>query len=188
MLLFLTGVDRGQCKISDNARDSVFITYERETMVQVEGKEKLQKGVALRLHNNSSCAILITTGSVEQFLKPLPPNATVMQRLFRKIDYEIPEGGLVPEVQYTYFTNKGTFRSVGGDDCFGLDLLGNRTMVFEVPLKHLDRRVRGRIDVEFRFAWEDENPAKFRQIGVTHTVSFSTIEIPETVWQSESRH
>ena len=172
MLFILTWVVDGQCKINDTAHDSVFINFEREAMVKVEGEQNLQKGVALRLHNNSSCAILITTGSVEQFYRPLPPAPTIMQRLKREIDYEISDGTLVPEVQYTYSTSKGTFQSVGGDNFYGLVLPGYRTMLFEVPLRHLDRRAGGRIDVEFKYLWE--NRAQSRYGSVTHRVSFGS--------------
>lgn len=112
-----------QCDLIDISRDALFITYEKTTRVKTDSG-KLREGVLLRLHNNSTCAVLITSESAEKFVKPLPDNPTIMQRLKREVEYELPDGVLVPEVQYKYSTSSGFRPSGGGRQFFWLCPVG----------------------------------------------------------------
>ena len=123
-----------------------------------------------------------TTGSADKFYKPLPVNPTVLQRIKREIDYDLPDGVLVPEVQYRYPTLKGYNCNIGGDFFFGFNLLGNRSLLFEVPLKHFDSRFGG-LEIKFEYAWEQENRAKDNYGSIEHFVSFSSGELPDEVWK-----
>jgi hypothetical protein len=166
----------------NNSRDALFITYERTAQVKIDGEDKLQSGVILRLHNNSTCAVIITTGSADKFYKQLPANPTVLQRVKREID-DLPDGALVPDVQYRYQTSKETGVSVGGDYFFGLKLLGNRSILFEVPFKHFDVRFASKIVLPFDYAWEQESRAKVNYGSVETFVNYWTGELPEDIKQ-----
>ncbi len=150
-----------QCSLTDNSQGALFITYERTAQVKIDGEDKLQDGVILRLHNNSTCGVIVTTGSADKFYKPLSANPTVLQRVQREIEWDLPDEALVPDVQYHYQTPNESGMSVGGDMFFGFKLLGNRSILFEVPIKHLgDPRFGNKIVLPFQYAWEQENRAK----------------------------
>lgn len=169
-----------RCSLIDNSRDALFITYEKTAKVKTEGGY-IQEGVLLRLNNNSTCAVLVTTGSAEQFLKPIPENPTVLQRIRREIKYDLPDGILVPEVQYRYTTSNSSGLSVGGDNFYGFSLLGKRSILFEVPLKHFDLSSFNNITLIFQYVWEQEKRAKHSYATVESTVRFWTKELPDEV-------
>jgi hypothetical protein len=169
-----------QCSLTDNSRDAVFITFERTAEVKLDGREKLQPGVVLRLHNNSSCAVLIETGSAQKFYKPLPPDPTPLQRLRREVDHELPNGVLVPDVQYRYRTRNSSGMSVGGDMFFWFELVGGRSVLFEVPLSHLDVQAAG-IELRFRYAWEHSNRARTNHASTENIVRFGSSGLPDDV-------
>ena len=143
-----------QCSLLDNNSNSVYITFERTARVKVDGQDKLQRGIVLRLHNNLTCTIIVTTGTANGFYKPLPPNPTPLQLVKREIDYDLPDGALVPELQYRYQTRKESGISVGGDMFFGFSLLGGHTILFEVPFKHLDPTFASVLMIEFKYPWD----------------------------------
>lgn len=161
-----------QCTLVDRSRDSVFITFEK-TM----GKAESQRTALLRLRNNSTCAVIITTGSADKFYEPVPPKSTLQQRVRRKINYELPDNALVPEVQYSYVENDNERNSVGGDSFFGFTLLGGRSILFEVPLEHFLADFLGRITLRFDYVWEQDNRSKHNYASVRHTVGFSGLDI-----------
>lgn len=162
-----------QCSLIDPIRDSVFITFEK-TISDAESEQV----ALLRVRNNSTCSVIITTGSAEKFYEPLPPKPTAKQVIHRKINYELPDSVLVPKVQYSYFVSGEERNSVGGDSFFGFTLLGRRSILFEVPLEHFSSDSSGRILLEFDYEWERENRARFNYPSVTHTVRFSGMDIP----------
>lgn len=169
-----------QCLLTDNSRDALFITFERSAEVKIEGEKKLQPGVVLRIHNNSNCAVIIQTGSAEKFYKPLPADSTPLQRVLREIEYELPDEALVPDVQYRYQTRKTSGRSVGGDMFFGFILVGNRSLLFEVPFKHLDVQTSG-IELQFKYAWEHLNRAQTNYGSTENLVRFGSHDLPDDV-------
>ncbi len=184
-LLFIAFLQNAfsQCILTDNSRSSLFIEYEKTALVKIDGEDKMQQGVLLRLVNNSNCSITITTGSADKFTKPLPSNPTIQQLTRRDIDYILPDGDIVPEVQYSFDTLNGFGRNVGGDNFYGFQLLGNRSILFEVPFKHLDQRFNSKIDLEFQYTWEIENRAKNVFPSVTNTVRYYSAELPEPIKQ-----
>jgi predicted NAD-dependent protein-ADP-ribosyltransferase YbiA (DUF1768 family) len=185
LLLALHNEALAQCTLVDDGHDSVFITFERTAGVRVELEDQLQDGVLFRLHNNSSCPIFIRTGSLDSFYKPLPKNPTVIDILRRKVDdTPLPDGALVPEVQYTYRSRGVTSRSVGGDNFFSVTVLGAQTMLFEVPVKHLEFRYFAPLEIKFEYAWESQH-TKARYGSVEHIVRFS---IPDDVRKDLASH
>lgn len=183
LLIVFVQSDFAQCSLIDNSQGALFITYERTAPVKTDGEDKLKEGVIFRLRNNSTCAVIITTGSADKFYKPLPANPTVLQRIKREIDYDLPEEALVPDIQYRFQTLKESGMSVGGDMFFGFRLLGKRSMLFEVPFKHLDLRFASKIVLPFQYAWEQENRAKVIYSGTENFVTYWSATLPDEVKQ-----
>lgn len=169
-----------QCSLIDDAQGSVFITYEQTAKVKNENG-KFEDGVILRLQNNTNCSIVIETGSAEKFYKPLPENPTVMQRVKREIDYDLPDNVLVPEVQYLYNAPKTHYqnKSVGGDMFFGFRVLGSRSILFEVPLKYFNLKYFHKIVVQFKYDWELKTKGGTFYSSVNHSVDYSGGNFPE---------
>jgi len=177
ILLFLGNQAGAQCSLFDTSRDALFITYEGTARVKTDDR-KVRDGVLLRLHNNSSCPVIISSGSAKNFVKPRPANATVLQRINPEIEYVLPDNALVPEVQYEYESSRGPRLSVGGDMFFGFQLLGKRSILFEVPMNHF-RWPLALIEIPFDYSWENENRAQERYKSVKHKVYFSASNLPE---------
>ena len=170
-----------QCKLIDGDQGSVFLAFEKTALVEIDGKEKKVKGAIFQIHNNSNCPILLTTGDASSFYKPLPSNPTVMQRIKRDIDWVLPEGALVPNLQYWYQSRTSVGKSVGGDNFFGFKLVGGRFIRFGVPFTHLDPSFANKIDVEFDYVWETENESRIKRSDVTNTVRFWVEGLPDDV-------
>ncbi len=180
--LILSHAVIAQCSLIDNSRDALFISYERDAKIKSDDGGTVD-GVLLRLHNNSTCEVLITAGSAEKFVKPLPKNPTILQMIKREVEYELPDGVLVPEVLYRYNTSRESGHSVGGDNFYGFSLLGKRSVLFEAPLKHFDLNLTSKITLSFNYAWEKERRARTNYPSVENTVQFSSEELPNAVKQ-----
>jgi hypothetical protein len=184
-LLLIIFVQSGfsQCSLLDNSQGTLFITYETTARVKIDGEDKLQDGVIFRLHNNSTCAVFITAGSANKFYKPLPANPTARQRGLREVDYDLPDGALVPDVQYRYESREGSSVSVGGDMFFGFKLVSGRSILFEVPFRHLDLRFASKIVLKFQYPWEQENRAKVTYSNTENLVTYWSGALPVEVKQ-----
>ncbi|CAN5353143.1 hypothetical protein BH10ACI2_BH10ACI2_00040 [soil metagenome] len=167
-----------QCLLIDKNRGSLFISYEKQTVIKNEGGGT-RKGILLKLHNNSNCSVIVTTGSYEAFVKPLPENPTFLQRTHPEIKQDLPDGIFVPEVQYAYFTPSGRVHSLRGDSFFEFNLLGRRSMLFEVPLSDFELAIDSKISLLFQYAWEYEKRAKHYYPSVENTVHFSLRDLPD---------
>lgn len=176
----LNSIVSAQCSFVDNTQGALFITYERLAKVKTDNR-KVQDGVILRIYNNSTCDVFITTGSAEKFYKPLPPNPTPIQRVFREIDYVLPNGVLVPEVQYAYRTRNRFSHNVLGDMFFGFKLPGTKSILFEIPFDHIDLSFSSYINLEFEWAWEVENRGKIRFSGINSSIKFWFNSLPDEV-------
>lgn len=169
-----------QCSLINNSRNSVFIAYDHTAKIKDE-RGKTEDGVILRLQNNTNCSIVIKTGSAEKFYKPLPENPTIMQRIKREIDYDLPDGALVPDIQYLYNAPKNHIQtsSVGGDMFFGFQVLGARKILFEVPLRYFNLKYFHKIIVSFGYDWELETKGGTFYSTVDHSVDYSGGDFPE---------
>ena len=189
-LVFVLSVQNSsaQCSLINNKHNSVFITYDHTAKIQDE-KGKTEDGVILRLQNNTNCSIIIKTGNAEKFYKPLPKNPTVMQRINREIEYDLPDRALVPEVQYLYNAPKTHIqtRNVGGDMFFGFRVLGTQTILFEVPLKYFNLKYFHKIIVPFEYDWELETKGGTFYSSIDHRVDYSGGDFPEELLQKIKR-
>lgn len=171
-----------QCALIDPNRDSVFISYER--LGGARGAKKDRDAVILRLRNNTDCAIYITAGSAQKFLKPLPARPTVADRIKREIVHVLPDGVLVPDIEYYFRTGHGPQKSLGGDMFYAFKILGQRSILFEVPFQRIDGTANGKLTVPFRYANEWESRGEHFFLSVENTVSFGFSALPEDVLKS----
>jgi hypothetical protein len=165
----------------DGEKGSVYVTFEKTARVSVDGSDKKVEGTIFRIYNNSSCPILLTTGDALAFYKPLPPNPTAMQRVKREIDWVLPEGALVPYLQYQYQSRKSSGNSVGGDHFFSFELIAGRFIRFEVPFTHLDPTFINQLNVEFDYLWETDNKDRVKRSNVRNRVTYFIGSLPEDV-------
>lgn len=175
------------CVLNDKSRNALFITYEKLVKVTSERGES-KAALLLRLHNNSTCTVLITTGSAEKFIKPPAEGSTILRRITTEIDYDLPDGALVPQLQYRYHDRRGAHLSVGGDNFYGFNLSANKSILFEVPFKHLNLSLDGTLAVKFQYAWEMENRSKEIYSSVENYVHFATSDLPESVKEQIRRY
>ena len=186
-LLLLGSVSASsQCKLIDGEKGAVYLNFEKTAMVSVDGSDQKVKGTIFQIHNNSSCPILLTTGDATAFYKPLPTNPTAMQRVKREIDWVLPEGAMVPYLQYRYQSRKSNGNSVGGDQLFGFELVAGRFVRFEVPFTHLDPTFANELNVEFDYGWETDNKDRVKRSNVVNRVRYFVSSLPLEV-QKEIR-
>ncbi|MBK6750248.1 MAG: hypothetical protein IPG67_09615 [Acidobacteria bacterium] len=178
-----------QCRLIDKNRDSVFITFERVVELWTEETIKAQDGVLLRLHNNSSCPVSITTStetgyyvprSSFYFYPPIRVPSSHSKHLYIGGGPR-PDGALVLGVRYS-FTERGKTKHSGWSHVSGGEILSEgQNILFGVPLSHLDLLDLNGISVTFDYIWEQERPPPggHRYGSVDHSVRFGVSSLPE---------
>ncbi|MBS1794592.1 MAG: hypothetical protein JSS81_12095 [Acidobacteria bacterium] len=177
-LFTLTQNVTAQCSPQETDQSRLFITYEKTARVKTDGGA-IRDGVILRLHNNSACDVAITTGSEDKFYKPLPANPTVMQRLKREVEYNLPEGELVPELRYRYLLTGEPVSNLGGDNFYELILQSGKTIRFEALLEHFDAASESKISVSVKPLLK--RGEKGNIYGEARSIEFSAILLPENI-------
>jgi hypothetical protein len=172
------------CSLIDKSRDPLFITYERMDDPEPKREGIDRDRVLVRLHNNSTCVVLIKTMEAEKFFLPLPPNPTLMDRVKQGVNYDLPDGAVVPAVKYYTQDNrrsKAPEAAWGGDMFFTFRLLGSNSLLFAIPTAYLRKGYD--IVVPFDYAWEKEGERpKFLYSGdVEHRVNFYGDSLPDDV-------
>ena len=158
------------CALIDKSRPAQFISYEG-------GSERISE-VTLRLHNNTSCSIIVETddSSPTRFIK-LPNGGVRFETVTSSQDgVRLPLHYLVqdrrrrrePETAYGW-----------GDSVFTYELLAGQSVVFTVPLIHFRKRLD--IAVPFNYAWESDRAIGMGAGGVVHRVYFLIDDVPEAV-------
>jgi hypothetical protein len=178
------------CALLDKGRDALFITFERleEPGPRRQGIDR--ERLMVRLYNNSTCVVLMQTMDAENFYLPLPDNPTAIDRVKRGINYDLPDGVVVPAVKY-YTQNtrrsKAPEPAWGGDMFFTFRLLGGRSVLFAVPTAYFTRGFD--IVLPFDFGWEKEGerPKVTYSGDVEHRVYFRNNSIPEEAWKKIGR-
>jgi hypothetical protein len=176
------------CQRVDGARDSLFIESVRVDMISQLGGP-LQRSVVLRLKNNSTCAVLLTTTDVTNFVEKLGPSPTARQLREQKFRNIINDGEFVSGLQLFTDINFGdstltTRTNSDGDVSFELSLTGTRSLLFAVSVENLKKGQL--ILVPFKFEWESK-PGKHRSNQFTfsgethHLVWFSYANLPKEV-------
>jgi hypothetical protein len=182
------------CSLIDKSRDLLFITYERMDDPDLKRQGIDRDRILVRLHNNSTCPIVIQTTDAEKFFIPKPPNLSVIEKIKRptEIRWDLSEGEIVPAVTF-YIQDERRSKvpkaTWGGDVFYGFHVLGGRTILFPIPLAYL--RKGNDIIVPFNFAWEDERgkpaPKMIFSGDVKHLVYFYKSHVPADVLRKSGR-
>ena len=123
----------------------------------------------------------IEADTAESFYKPIPKNPTWQQALKREIDYTLPDGAYVPQLNYTIPSQRGDLHAPGGHVKFSFNLLSSRSIVFAVPLKDFALSINnGRIDIPFEYSSQKD---KTSYPSVRHVVHFYFGSLPDEVRQ-----
>lgn len=172
------------CSLIDKSRDPLFITYERMDDPDSKRQGIDRDRILVRLHNNSTCVVLIDAMEAEKFYLPLPPNPTLIDKVKRGINYNLPDGADVPAVRY--YTqdsrrSKAPVAAWGGDMFFTFRLLAGNTMLFAIPTAYLRKGYD--VVVPFDYAWEKEGerPKLVYSGDVQHRVYFYGDSLPDDV-------
>lgn len=165
------------CSRVGKSNDFLFITYEQRSAQRKDGDK-----ITLRLHNNSTCSVIITSGSAENFLKPLPPSPSLMDVVNRDVEYKLPDNVYVPELQYRYNASGKEREAVDSGMFFGFQLLPKHSILFDVAIRHFGRVGMGNsIAVEFQYHWEILDQTGNIYPSVEHRIIFWTDSLPDEV-------
>lgn len=172
--------DQNGCAYLEKEKPAIFISYEREAIGQKAKGQNIRQ-VLLRLHNNSSCVIVIETddimGNETLFKKEVSqlPNGNVLTKYIPNP----PEGALLPIFYDVQEARDKAWRPAnyweGRDLVFTYTIPSGRSVIFPVEEKYFRRRFL--ISLLFSYAWEDNQ--QLRTLGtITHRVSY-VYELPE---------
>jgi hypothetical protein len=158
------------CTLIDKSRPAQFISY--------EGTSETRTKVTLRLHNNTSCSIIVETDdrSPTQIIR-LPNRGVRIETVTSSRDeVMLPLHYLVqdrrsrrePETAYGW-----------GDSVYNYEILGGQSAFFTVPLTHFRKRFD--LAVPFNYAWEGNRAVGRGAGGVIHRVYFLIEDLPEAL-------
>lgn len=163
-------LNQAGCALIDKSRPAQFISH--------EGTSGSASEVTLRLHNNTSCSIVVETDDRNPTrLSKLRDGTVRMETLTSSRDgIRLPLHYLVqdrqrwraPEPAYGW-----------GDSVFTYELLAGESVVFTVPLVHFRKRLD--VAVPFNYAWEGDRAIGMGVGGVVHRVYFLVDDMPERV-------
>lgn len=161
---------RAGCAVIEKGRPGQFISY--------EGLSDTAPEVMLRLHNNTSCSIIVETDDRSPTrIRKLPNGGGRVEFVTSSEDgLKIPLHYLVqdrqrqrvPESAYGW-----------GDSVFTYEVLAGHSAVFAVPLTNFKKRLD--VVVPFNYSWEGNQGVGMGTGGVSHRVSFLAEDIPEAV-------
>lgn len=144
--------DSAGCSRIDPSRAAQFISYEGVS----EGAS--YSDVRLRLHNNSDCPITVETDDRLPFVLRDQKNVALHYLLGDRQRRTLRSG-------YGW-----------GDSVYTVEIRGGDSVLFRVPLAHLNKRFD--VVVPFIFAWEGDHVAAGAVGGVKHYVYFLVEDIP----------
>lgn len=167
-------VSQAACSLINRNEFPQFISYERVGEGEPNYKGETRQRVWLRIHNNTSCAIIIPTGSTKLTRSPggrittdLQEGAEVVIR-YEMHDLQRSKAPALEQAQ-------GGTLSV---------LPAGHSVIFSVPASSFTRAVRLR--VPFAYEWEGERPPGLGP--VIHDVQFDSDELPSGARGQLNRH
>ena len=159
--------DEAACTLIDQNRPAQFVSY--------EGASQPAREVTLRIHNNTSCSIIVETDD---------RSPTRMSRL--------PNGRVKPEAVTGSFDgtrldlhylvqNRKRWRAAQpvygwGDSVFTYELRPGQSAIFGVPVTQFRKRLD--VAVPFKYAWEGDGAIAMGVGGVVHRVYFLVEDVP----------
>ena len=172
------------CSLINKSKDAFFIKFEREEVVDYYGEK--ERSLILRLQNNSTCSIQVSSFAVEHFREPLPPNPTgkdIINRM-QKFRSSVEDGELVPGLNFytklefrTYGRQMEPFR--GSDMGVGLEITGGKSVLFAVPFENFKKKLL--VIIPFDFVWEKERTDYSSICNTFHFIHFSYSSLPEKI-------
>jgi hypothetical protein len=164
-----SGIQTG-CVLLEKSRPAQQISY--------EGLSDTTSQIALRLHNNTSCSIIVETDDRSATRLSKLPNGGVsietapgfQDGVRLPLHYLIQDRRRwrAPEPGYGW-----------GDSVFTYELLAGQSAVFSVPLTHFRKRFD--VAVPFNYEWERDRAVGMGAGGVVHRVYFLVDDVPEAV-------
>jgi len=177
------------CFVLDKTRPALFISYERvDTHTRLSG-DVFGKGVVLRLHNNTSCTIILDTNE-----DPPKPQARWGRDENGKVTVvslplELKDSSHITLLYNTHYEDSRCYDERGpfdGDVIQVAKLRGGISILFSVPFEVLKRG--GKLRVPFSYEWDR---ASYQRIGgkgshfvvdsVFHNIYFTPELLPEGV-------
>jgi hypothetical protein len=151
------------CKLLDKTLPSQFVSYESNSLQ-----------LTLRLHNNTSCSVVVETDDkVPTRLVQLPNGGRRFEAVSGSEDgvrlslhYMIQDRQRRREPQPAYGW---------GDSVHHYEILAGRSVIFSVPIMLVRRRLD--VVIPFNYSWENESAVR-RTDGVVHRVYFLTQDAP----------
>ena len=163
-------VNQASCALIDKSRPAQFIAYESVSEATSEA--------TLRLHNNTSCSIIVETDDRNPTRLSRLPNGGVRVEIVTSSQdgVRLPLHYLVqdrqqwraPEPAYGW-----------GDSVFTYEILAGHSAVFTVPISHFRKRLD--VAVPFNYAWEGDRAIGMGTGGVVHRIYFLVEDVPEAV-------
>jgi hypothetical protein len=170
----------GGCNYLKEDRPSIFISYERETAGENAKGHNIRQMI-LRLHNNSTCTIVIETddmiGNEKLFKKEVSraPNGDIMTKYIP----DPPEGALLSIFYDIQEARNKAWKPAnyweGRDLVFTYTVPSGHSVTFPVKEKYFKRKYL--ISVPFSYAWEDNH--ELSTLGTINHRVFYVYELPE---------
>lgn len=167
-------LNQAGCALIDKSRPAQFISH--------EGTSGTASEVTLRLHNNTSCSIVVETDDRSPTrLSKLRDGTVRIETVTSSQDgIRLPLHYLVqdrqrwraPEPAYGW-----------GDSVFTYELLAGQSAVFTVPLSHFKKPLD--VAVPFNYAWEANQTIGMGVGGVVHRVYFLADDLPKLALQEK---
>jgi hypothetical protein len=154
------------CDLLDKSRRSQFISYESRSKSEVK----------LRLHNNTTCKIIVQTDDREP--RPLLRNSGLGSESTkaRQDNLWLPLHYLVQDTRRW----KAPEPAFGwGDSAFTYELVPGASALFTVRLNHFKKHLD--VVVPFNYAWEGNATIGMGVGGVVHRVYFLADDLPASV-------
>ena len=158
------------CALIDSTRPSQFVSY--------DATSESKTHITLRLHNNTSCSIVVETDDTAptRFIR-FPNGAAKFETVTGSQDgvrlrlhYLIQDSRnrREPETAYGW-----------GDSVYHYQIMGGHSATFSAPFVHFRKRLD--IAVPFRYAWEGEGTIGRDPGGVIHRVYFLFEDLPKAL-------
>jgi hypothetical protein len=169
-------VDQAACALIDQNRPAQFVSY--------EGASQPAREVTLRIHNNTSCSIIVETDDRSPTLLTRLPNGRVKaEAVTGSLD------GARLDLHYLVQNRKG-WRAAQpaygwGDSVFTYALRPGQSAIFGVPMSQFRKRLD--VAVPFKYAWEGDRAIAMGVGGVAHRVYFLVEDVPASALRSNAR-
>jgi hypothetical protein len=182
-------VPQAGCSALDKSKPPLFISYENPADKAWAG-DKYEKGVRLRLSNNSNCSIIVSAAYDQTPSFIFKDGKLSFRKLTDKRFDSLTNGQQVSLVYLIKYPEQKylVMGGFGGDLLDSLWLNGGDYVFFSVPLKNFKKG--GELLLQYNYAWEDgevsqivteEDGYKQRYETVEHHLRFDPHRLPKEI-------